>query len=115
MTSPFTLGSQQIAWLPVFEFARAEAALFSIDLMGDRLPVAGTPDWCRLPDGPRKTAAVLLLGAQHALALDMRQEDRAEASKAIATSADWPAVAREVRQLAAFREANPWAVRKAAR
>lgn len=115
MTSPFALGSQQIAWLPVFEFARAEAALFSIDLMRDRLPVAGTPDWCRLPAGPRKTAAVLLLGAQHALALDMRQDAQSEASKAVAGAADWRQVATEVRQLAAFRQARPWAARKAVR
>lgn len=115
MASDIALRSQQIAWLPVFEYACSEAALFSIDLLGDRLPVAGTPDWCRLPDGPRKTAAVLLLGAQYALALDMRQEARAEASKAVAASADWAAVSREVRQRAEFRKANPWAVRKAVR
>ena len=102
--------SRSVSWWPCHEFITALVARFN------DLPMAGTPAWCGLDDGdPRKLIALAAAGEHHVLRMETAQEARAEASKAIAAAADWPAVAREVRQLAAFREANPWAVRKAAR
>ena len=100
--------SSSVSWWPCHEFITALVARYS------DLPMAGTPAWCGLDDGdPRKLIALAVAGEHHVLRMETAQEARAEASKAIATAADWPAVAREVRQLAEFREANPWAVRKA--
>lgn len=103
--------SQSVSWWPVMEYAAAEAALFGVDLGAGRLPVPGTPSWCSLPDGGAKLAALLLLGAQYALFLDGRQAELAEASRAIASAADWPKVAREVNRRSAFRDARPWSKR----
>ena len=100
--------SRAVSWWPCHEFITALVARYN------DLPTAGTPAWCGLDDGdPRKLIALAVAGEHHVLRMETAQEARAEASKAIATAADWPAVAREVRQLAEFREANPWAVRKA--
>lgn len=75
-------------------------------------PMAGTPDWCSLADDdPRKLAAVLDAGQHHALRIEMAQEAQAEASKAIAASADWKRIADELRQLREFQAAHPWARR----
>ncbi|HPY26428.1 MAG TPA: DUF2742 domain-containing protein [Mycobacterium sp.] len=107
--------SRTVVWVPVHDYATRLATQLGVDL-GDRLPYPGTLSWLALPDDSRaKKAAMLLAASQRVLHIEIEQECLADASKAIATSADWPAVAREVRQLAAFREANPWAVRKAAR
>lgn len=105
MTSP---DSRAVAWWPCHEFIRALVARYN------DLPVAGTPSWCGMDDGdPRKLIALAAAGEHQVLRMEIAQEARAEASKAIAGAADWRQIANELRQLAAFREANPWAVRKA--
>ena len=100
--------SRQVAWWPVYEYAAAEAARLGVNLAADPLPVPGTPQWCAMPDGDRKLAAVLLLGAQYVLALDTRQEALADASKAVAAAADWPQISRDIRQRTEFYAARPW-------
>jgi hypothetical protein len=62
-------------------------------------PMAGTPQWCALPDDdPRKTAA-LFDAAQHwALRLETGQQQAAEASHDISAAADWPGIANEIRR-----------------
>jgi hypothetical protein len=60
--------------------------------------IAGTPQWCGMPDGDaRKLMALLLGGVRDALRNDIRQEVVSDASSEISTAADWPAVAQQVR------------------
>ncbi len=96
-----TTESRMVAWWPVHEFIAAAVAGV------DDLPTAGTPAWCVLADGdPRKLLAVAVAGEHHALRMEIAQEARAEASKAIAAAVDWPAAAREVQQLDAARRSG---------
>lgn len=100
------LSSRTLVWLPVHRYAAGLAALLGVDL-GDRLPYPGTISWLDLPDGsPVKKAALLLAASHHVLRLEIEQEAKAEASKAVAASADWPAIAREVQELAGARKSG---------
>ncbi len=88
--------SRQIAWWAVFELVAP--------LLGDPHLIPGSPEWCRLgDDDPRKWAALLWCAVYWAITEDGRQEALAEASRAVAASADWPQVAREIRELHDFR------------
>jgi hypothetical protein len=70
-------------------------------------PMVGTAEWAELSDDdPRKTAAALDATQHWALAKELDQRARAEASKAIAGAADWPQVAREIQQLDAARRSG---------
>lgn len=86
--------SQQRAWWPVRQFLEAVVAQANYG----PIPAAGTPSWCALSDGdPRKLLAVAIDGEHQVLRIETAQEQRAEASKAIAGSADWPQIARDIR------------------
>lgn len=77
-------------------------------------PMAGTIAWQLLDDtDPTKWAAILDAAQHHILRLELNQEARAEASRAVSCAADWPEVAREMLQLQSFRAARPW-LRRAA-
>jgi hypothetical protein len=79
-----------VSWFAVHEYVEA------LSLAGDH-PIAGTPDWCALPDDdPRKLAAVLDAGRRDALRIETEQQERAQASRDIAASTDWAAVARSI-------------------
>lgn len=83
--------SQQRAWWPVHEFLEAVVQQANYG----PLPLAGTPSWCALSDGdPRKLLAVAVEGEHHVLRVEVAQEHLAEASKAVAAGADWPAISR---------------------
>lgn len=85
--------SQQRAWWPVHEFLEALVAQANYG----PIPAAGTPLWCALSDGdPRKLLAVAIDGVHHVLRIETAQMELADASKAIAGSADWTTVAREI-------------------
>ncbi|MEZ0355504.1 DUF2742 domain-containing protein [Mycobacterium sp. SA01] len=100
--------SRQVSWWPTHEFISALVATY------DHLPMAGTPVWCGLPDtDPRKLLALAVAGSHHILRVETAQQQRAEASKAVAGSADWPAVAQEVLQRNRIRETHTWAKRVA--
>ena len=76
--------------------------------------MAGTPAWCLLAhDDPRKWVSLLDAAQHHALRVQLAQEALADASKGISQMVDWPAVAQEITQRRAFREAHPWARREA--
>jgi hypothetical protein len=93
--------SQQAAWWPVHQFVAALVA------QSGALPGAGTPAWCALSDGdPRKLLALAVEGEHVVLFREIAQEARAEASKAVAAAADWPAVARQIQQLDAARRSG---------
>jgi hypothetical protein len=90
------LESQQVSWLPTFEFAASWAAEYGLDLIDDDLPNPGTPRWSGLPDA-HKLAALLLRGSKAVLHDEGEQQERAEASKDISAAADWTALARRIR------------------
>jgi hypothetical protein len=97
--------SQQVAWLPVYEFVQALVAQANCG----PLPWAGTPTWLEMSDGdPRKLLAVAQFGVHHALRVDTAQEARAEASRAVAGALNWAEVSREIRQRNEFYSARPW-------
>jgi hypothetical protein len=99
--------SQQVSWWSVHELVSAV-----LNQVND-WPTAGTPAWCSLSDeDPAKWAALLDAARHHALRLELGQEARAEASKAISAAADWPKTAQEMRQLNDFRVAHEWAKRR---
>lgn len=86
------MNSNQVCWTTVLAFVQRRGINPATVL------TAGTPAWNDLDDQhPDKLAAVLAAGVHHALQLDIAQEAAAEASKAIARSEDWPAVARCIR------------------
>jgi hypothetical protein len=77
--------------------------------------VAGTPEWVDLPeDDPRKQAALYDAARHHILRMEAAQEALCEAGKAVAAAADWPSIARDVRQRADYYVARPWLKREAA-
>lgn len=81
------LASRQVDWWPVHEFVE------ELDLAD--LPFPGTPAWCQLDDEHKRLACIA--AAEHyALLLDTRQEQLADASKAIAAAENWAAVARNI-------------------
>jgi hypothetical protein len=62
-------------------------------------PMAGTPTWVSLDDGdPAKLAALYDAAQHHALRVDAAQVALADASRAIASAADWAAIAREAQR-----------------
>lgn len=102
----FTAASQQVSWWSVHEFVQAV-----LNQVND-WPTAGTPAWCTLShENPAKWAALLDAAQHHSLRLELNQEARADASKAVSSAADWSKVSQEIRQLNDFREAQPWAKR----
>lgn len=87
--------SQQVSWWSTYTFITAAVSQANLG----PLPTAGTPPWCELSDGdPRKMLALAISGTHHALRVEVAQEQQAEASKAIAAAADWPAIARSIRR-----------------
>lgn len=102
--------SRVVSWWSVHEFVEPY-----VDV-GGRFPLVGTAAWRALPDDHQQKWAALLDAAQHhALRVETAQQARAEASRDIAASADWPAISRELLQLDSFRRMNPWSRRKAVR
>jgi hypothetical protein len=71
--------------------------------------MAGTPEWCNLPDDDPVKLAALLDAAQHwALRLETNQLAQTAAAEAIAGAADWPAIARGIPCRADFYTTHPW-------
>jgi hypothetical protein len=72
----------------------------------------GTPAWCELDDDdPRKLLALAEFGLHHVVRVEVAQQARADASRAVSAAADWPAVAREIHARNAFRAERPWSKR----
>jgi hypothetical protein len=95
--------SQQISWWSVHEFV--ESVLMQVN----DWPGLGTPAWCSLTrEDPRKWCALLDGAQHHALRMELNQEARAEASRAVSGAVDWTALSREIRTRAEFYAARPW-------
>lgn len=107
-TSEFSNWSRQVSFWSVHEHVQPY-----LDAVGS-WPMVGTPGWCLLDDNdPVKIAAVYDAARHWALRLELNQEARAEASRAVSTAADWPDVARELKGLREFHAARPWLKRVA--
>lgn len=99
------LESQQVSWAETHWFLEAVLAQANVG----PLPWAGTPAWCELADGdPRKLLALAAAGEHHVLRVEVAQATRADASRALATAADWRAISREIRQRDDFYSSRPW-------
>jgi hypothetical protein len=99
---------------PSQQVSFAEALAFLERVAPDRDPSLwpGTPSWCDLDDSdPRKLLALAQFGVHHALRVEVAQQARADASRAVSASADWPAVAREIHARNTFHAERPWAKR----
>lgn len=108
--------SGSVAWWPVLLFVadRLGVEPTAVPELSRQLPLLGTPSWCALADDdPVKLAAVLDGGCRHALRVELGQEARADASKAVADAVDWRAVANELSALTAWRADRPWARKQA--
>ncbi len=93
------MGSRQISALAVVDFLLAH--------LGAPGLIPGTPQWCMLSDtDPRKWQACGWAAIWWCIAEEGRQEALAEASKAVAASAEWPKGAREIQQLDAARKSG---------
>jgi hypothetical protein len=110
--SSYGQSSRSVAWFEVHDYInRQRRRLAALEFSA---PTLGTPAWAALPDEhPAKLSAVLNLAEAAAYSINASQVAEAEASKAIAASVDWTAIARVVRQRADFWAANPWARRAA--
>ena len=90
-----SVGSRMVDWWEVHTFVEAVRA----QLDCGPIPEAGTPDWQALADGdPRKLLACAESGVHWALRRDTAQAAAADASKAIASAADWGRIARDITQ-----------------
>ncbi len=84
------MDSRQVNWFEVYEFAERWVASKSFGDLDLQMPIAGTPQWCSLPDeDARKLLAVIFGGVREALANDTHQAALAEASRAVAASPNW--------------------------
>ncbi|BBY35881.1 hypothetical protein MMAN_57980 [Mycobacterium mantenii] len=87
--------SQQVSWSETHQFLEAVLAQANVG----PLPWAGTPEWCAMSDGdPRKLLALAIDGEHHVLRKEVAQAAHAQASRAVASAADWSAIANEIRQ-----------------
>lgn len=85
--------SRTVDWFAVHQFVQA------LIEHPETLPVIGTLAWQQL-SAEDKTLACIASAEHYALHLDIRQAAQAQASKDVATSTDWTAVARGVQRRA---------------
>jgi Protein of unknown function (DUF2742) len=102
------VSSQQVSWWDVHLFV--EQLLAEV---GD-WPMAGSVEWCALPDDSPAKWAALLDGARHfALRVETCQLSECEASHGISAAADWGHIGRQIRQHNEFYAEKPWLKRAA--
>jgi hypothetical protein len=89
------MNSQQVSWWCVHEYV--DPYLKSAGTW----PLAGSPEWCALPDDdPRKLAALFHAARDWCFRMELNAEALigAQASQAISAAADWSAIAVEYQQ-----------------
>ena len=97
------ISSHQVAWWTVHEYVTPVLSRHNY------WPTVGTPDWCLLADDDPARQAAVFDAAQHwALHVEINQEVRAEASRAVSEAADWRAAAQQFRQRNDFYTTRPW-------
>lgn len=89
--------SREVSWFETFRFANKIAAQHGVVLDHRALPIAGTLQWCGLPDSDaRKLLSLLLGGVREALANDARQQAVHDAGEAVWEGEDWTDAARQL-------------------
>jgi hypothetical protein len=97
------VSSQQVNWWTVHELVAAV-----LNQVND-WPTLGTPAWCSLAhDDPRRWAALLDGAQHHALRLELNQEVRREAGRAVSGAVDWSAVSKARQDHDKFYAEKPW-------
>ena len=103
------LTSRAVSWWSVHEYV--EPLLAAVG----QWPMAGTPEWCALPDNDARKIAALYDAAQHwSLRVESCQAARCEAARAVSASADWTSIARAINQRNDFYAQRPWLKRVSA-
>jgi hypothetical protein len=103
----YDIASQQVDWWSVREFAAPRLAQ-----VGD-WPLAGTPSWVLLETrDPVKWAAILDAACHWALRLETNQTALRDAAEEVATSTNWSALARQLRDRGDFYRARPYLRRR---
>jgi Protein of unknown function (DUF2742) len=103
------IGSRQAAWWEVHEYVAPTLAA------AGTWPMVGTLEWCALDDtDPVKLAAVFDAAQHWALHVELSQEARCEASKAISAAEDWSAVSQRIKARNDFYAEQPWMKRVSA-
>jgi hypothetical protein len=98
-----SMTSQQVSWWDVHQWVVPR-----LERVGT-WPLLGTPAWVLLDDrDPVKWAAVLDGGQHHALRLELNQEAFAEASRAVASAADWAKLSREAKARNEYYSTRLW-------
>lgn len=98
-TGAGTPAFRQVSCYETFTYATRIAAQHGIELDLGRLPIAGTLQWCGMPDDDaRKLLSLLLGGVREALANEMHQDAVEQAGRDIWAGEDWSAVARQVQR-----------------
>ncbi len=99
-------GSQQVSFWEVHQWVERFSPPFDF-------PICGGPEWVALPDDdPQKLAAALDFTQHYALRLETEQEQRAQASQAVASAANWPDIARQYMQRRTARSSGAYIPRK---
>ena len=97
------VSSQQASWWSV----REHVAPLLADV--GTWPMVGTPAWCALDDDDPAKLAALFDAAQHwALRVETCQQALCEASRAVADTADWSSIGREIQNRAKLCRQRPW-------
>jgi hypothetical protein len=95
--------SQQVSWLTVHEFVAPLLAQVG------SWPMAGSVEWCALPnDHPAKWAALLDASQHWILRVETCQVAECEASHEISAAADWGQIGREIRAQNEFYTEKPY-------
>ena len=82
--------SRQISWYETFAYATRIAVQHGVQLGHGGLPIAGTQQWCGLPDDDaRKLLSLIMGGVREALINDIHQETLQQAGADVHGGDDW--------------------------
>ncbi|WP_460358982.1 DUF2742 domain-containing protein [Mycobacterium sp. ZZG] len=96
-TEEIPQSSRQVSWFETYTYAMRIAAQHDVVLGLPSLPIAGTQQWCGLPDeDARKLLSLILGGVREALSNEIHQDAISEAGEDIWKAADWSAAARRL-------------------
>lgn len=89
--------SRQVNWYETFLYASRIAAHHGVVLGFGGLPIAGTQQWCGLPDDDaRKLLSLILGGVREALSNETHQDAITAAGEEISAAENWTAAARQL-------------------
>jgi Protein of unknown function (DUF2742) len=103
MSASRPVWARSVNWWDVHEFVAGTLARVG------SWPMAGTPEWCSLPDdNPAKIAALFDAARHWALRVDTLQTAECEASHAVSAAFDWSGFSVAQRRHNEFYNEKPW-------